>query len=244
MADFHYVRPDEMFTLDGTVTGGADTNYQDEWLVDGRPGRPVRGTSGTVSWTITNPSKTCSLAAVCNHNVDASRSITLSGGLSMTLTGPALQANSIPLNPWGTVSESSISTQTIAISSNSVPVVIGEFVVGKKRSLERTLRVKPTFSQRYLVTSHEAEFDSLMPYDKAIVARELTGEVIVTDAGLADIQAWVDSTRGGSKLTLIVPDADVQDAWLVTITEFSYQPDANNVNFVSLGFREFPRSRW
>lgn len=244
MADFHFIRPDEMFTLNATVTGGADTNYLDDWLCDGRPGRPVRATDGSPTWMITNTAKTVSLLAVCNHNIDAAETITITGDISTTLTGPALPANGIPLNPWVAVSETSTDELTLAIVGNSVDVIIGEFVAGKKRTLERSLRIRPTFTQSYGVLAHGAEFDSLLPYDKAVVARTLSGTVIVTDSGLADIQAWVDSTRGGARATLIVPDADVQDAWLVTITEFSYQPDAANVNLVSLAFQEYPRSRW
>lgn len=243
MQDFHYVRPDEMWSLDGAVSGGADTSYLDDWLVDGRPGRPVRATSGSPSWTVTNPSKDVGLIAVCNHNVDAGRTINITGGLTTSLTGPTLPASGIPLNPWVSVSETSVSTLTLAISSNSVPVFIGEFVAGKKRTLERSLIKEARFEQVYQTVRHGAEFDSLMPHDKGLVSRRLNGMLLLTSSGFDDVQAWVDSTRGGSRQTLIVPDTAKQDAWLVEIVEFSYVRQAALYR-VSIAFQEYPRSRW
>lgn len=244
MADFYYVRSDEQFTLYGAVSGGADTNYLDDWLVDGRPGRPARAASGSQTWTITNTAKNVSIVAICNHNVDAARTITIGGDISASTAGPALQAHAIPLNPWVSVALTSVSSMTVGVSSNSVPLVIGEVIAGTRRTLERQLLTRPSFTPSYRVLEHASEFDSLMPYDKGLTSRTLQGRVIVTDSGLADIVAWFDSTRGGARPTLIVPDSTVQDAWVVKFTGFSFEPDKANVNHVELAFEEFPRSRW
>ncbi len=242
--DFLFVRSDEMF-VGCAVSGGADTSYVDESLTDGRPGRPTRATNGSPSWTIVNGSAvTSSFVGVFNHNIDAARSITFGGDISKVIVGPTLPANGIPLNPFGTFSPTAATSVTLAISSNSATVVIGEVVIGKYRTLERNLSVRPSFNQKYQTVALDSEFDSLMPYDKGVISRSLSGSVILTDCGLADVQAWVDSTKGGSLMTVIVPLSNVQDAWAVKITDFSYQPSSANRNEVSLAFQEFPRIRW
>jgi hypothetical protein len=240
MADFHYVRPDEMFSLFASVSGSADASYNANWLCDGRPGRPVRASSGA-SWWISNSAKTVSLVALCNHNVPAGGSITVGGDLSAALTGPAMPADGIPVNPWAQTTPTSVSALTVAISGN---VTVGEFVAGTLRTLERQLFRGATFTPHYDTLQHEAEFNSLVPYDKALAWRTLEGETIVSDSGLADIRAWYDSTRGGVRPTLIIPISTVQDAWLVKFTGFSASPQKANINEVSLAFEEWPRSRW
>lgn len=242
--DFYYVCPDEMFTTGGAVSGGADTNYLDEWLVDGRNGRPVRATNGSPAWTVTNPAKSVSILAVCNHNVDAARAIAITGDITAGLTGPALPRNGIPLNPWVAVSPTSTSSLTLTIASNTVAVIIGEFIAGLKRTLERNLRNRPKFSSRYLTVEDDSEFSSLLGYDKALVSRRLEGDIVLTDAGLADMQGWWDSTRGNTRLSGIVPNSNLQDFWAVKFKEFTWEPDKENLNFVHVVFDECPRSRW
>ena len=64
---FYYCRPDEWFTLNATVTGGAEDSYLEAWLCDGRPGFPIRATSGSPSWAISNTAKEVGILAVCTH---------------------------------------------------------------------------------------------------------------------------------------------------------------------------------
>lgn len=244
-SDFYYVRSDQMPTIGGSVSGGADTGYLDEWLVDGRPGRPARAATGSQTWTITISSSTVGIAAICNHNIDAARTITLGGGISASTSGPTLPANGIPLNPWVTFGPTgSVTSITVAVSSNTNPLIIGEFVCGTRSTLERSLRPGASITTEYDVVRHDAEFNSLMPYDKGIVRRTLRGGNIYTDSGLAAILDWYDSTRGGTKPTLIVPYSTVQDAWLVEMKPPQYQHLSNNRNEVSFEFVEYPRSRW
>jgi hypothetical protein len=244
-ADFYYVRPDEAYAIGGAVSGGTETSYDEDWLVDGRPGRPARAATGSETWTIVGTAAAVGIVAVCNHNIDAAKTITMGGDLSTTLTGPAVPSNGIRLNPWVSFTEvAGVDSVTIDIASNTNAIIIGELVMGKRRTLERSLSPRPSFGQKYQTVDIDSEFDSLMPYDKGVIARTLSGSVVLTDSGLADVQAWVDSTKGGSLPTLIVPLSTVQDAWLVKITEFSYQPSSKNRNEVSLAFQEYPRSRW
>lgn len=244
VGDFLYVRPDQSFTLNAAVSGGADTSYTDEWLCDGRPGRPVRATSGSITWTVTNTATTVSLVAVVNHNIDAARTITIGGDISTTMSGPAAQPNGLNLNPWASVTPTSCTSVTVAVSSNSAAVIIGEFVAGTKSTLERNIGAAPDITPFHRVVSHDAEFDSLLSYNKSIGGRVLSGDIVLTNSGLSAVKAWWESTRGNSRLSLIVPDSNVQDAWMVKFTEFRYRPNSVNTNLVSLGFEEIPRTAW
>jgi hypothetical protein len=58
------------------------------------------------------------------------------------------------------------------------------------------------------------------------------------------LQAWYRSQRGWSKPSVIVPDASVNDAWIVTVRSFRYRKLDNNLHEVALEFVEYPRSRW
>jgi hypothetical protein len=244
--DFYWVQPNEMFR-GGTVTGGAATSYTDEALVDGKPGVPTRATNGSPSWTIgQSPAVSVSLVAVCNHTIDAARNITFGGDITKVLVGPPLPSNGIRLNPWGTLSAVSATSVTLAITSNTTDVIIGEVIIGTRRTLERNLAVRPSFGAgNHGTVQHESEFDSLMGYDKGFVARPLSGTVVLSDTGLAAVLDWYDSTRGNTLPSLIVPNSNVQDAWLVKFASPpQYQPGNKNVNDVTLSFIEFPRSRW
>ena len=66
---FYYVRPDELASLNAAVTtsaGATDADYTDDWVADGRPGRPAKSTTGTVTWSLTFSSAEVGLVAVCN----------------------------------------------------------------------------------------------------------------------------------------------------------------------------------
>lgn len=246
VGSFLYLRPDELFTTpSGSVSGGAESTYDDDWLIDWRPGRPLRYTNGSPTWTVTGAAKQVSMVGWVNHNTDAARTITIGGDISVTMAGPAARANGINYNPWASVTPTSCTSVTAAISSNSSAVVVGQFVAGLKRTLERNLRVRPKFGFRHhTVSLGDAEYSSLNDYDKAIQDRTLKGDVVLSDSGLADVIAWWESTYGGARITYIVPDSNVQDLRAVKITEFGYEPGKNNRNYVSLAFEEVPRSRF
>lgn len=241
--EFYYVRPDEM-VRDWTVTGGADTTYLDEWLFDGRPGRPTRAADVNPSWVASGSPTAVTLLAVINHTVTPGNGIVFGGQLSASLAAPALGAHGIALNPWTLVDSTLCSSVTVAVTSNAGPVIIGEVVMGRARTLERHLRQRPVFTHRYPVVREEAEFDSLLPYDKGLVSRQLRGELSLSDAGLAEFQAWWESTKGGSLMSLIVPDPTKPDALAVRMQDFAFEAGAPGRHRLTVVFDEFPRSRW
>jgi hypothetical protein len=249
VSNFYYVRPDESF-YGGTASGGTiATDFNRNWLVDGRPGRPAKATTTGMAWTVLPAASVanCGLVAVCNHNLDAAIVIAVTGGLAGNITVPTHPADGIPLNPFTLFTPATVSTLTLTASGNSVAVVVGEIYAGRYRTLERQIRLESSHAPIDPL-EWEGEFGSVPPYDAGIAARTLRGTTYVTAAGLADIQAWYESTRRGTRPTLIVPDSLTNDAWLVT---FSYRyapikaPDGSTHLYrVELEFVEVPRTRW
>ena len=240
-----FMAPDDIMTLYGTVSGGAATGYEDDWLVDGKPGRPAKTTTSTPPWVITGPtSKTVSLVVVANHNIDAGKTIAITGGVSVNLTGPAARGNGIPVNPWAIVqSPASTNTITVTISGNSVALIVGEVLAGTLSDVDKGLLMGAT--TEYLSGSDRtgSSLASLMPYDEGVVQRSISGTVIGPQATMDALEGWWEATRGDSRPSVLIPYEDLNDAWVGHLTNFRAQT-VSNLWRITFTFVEFPRSRW
>jgi hypothetical protein len=241
---FLYVRPDEAWSLSGTVTttaGATDSDYTDDWIVDGRVGRPARSTTGTVTWSIAASSGEVGLVAVCNCNSDVNA--TIGGGVSGTVTAGALQPNGIRLNGFQTFTPANITTLTVGFSGAADDVVLGELIAGKYRTIRA-----PRFDSDWEIDDYrlnvDAEFGSINPHDRGLESRKITGFNFYTTADRDLILAWYRAQRAASKPSLIVPDSDVNDAWVVQLLTPKYQRAGADSWRVELTFVESPRSRW
>jgi hypothetical protein len=241
---FFYSRPDEAF-VGGTGTGAVDAGFDANWLVDGKPGRPVKKTGGAASWTVSGTARTVGIVAVINHNLSAGSSIQVIGPVSATLTVPTTPGDGIQLNPYAAVTPGSTTAFSIGVSGTNP--VIGEFWAGQRRQLERSIRLEATFDVAPQV-EWAGEFTSIPPYDMGITWRILRGQTYCGATGKLDIDAWWTSTRRGVLPTLIVPRSEINDAWLVT---FSYSatplklPSTDDELWrIDFEFTELPRSRW
>lgn len=228
----------------GSATGTVDADFDADWIVDGNPGRPVSAAAG-LSLNVTAPaSRTVSILSIINHNISGSVGIT--GGVTATIPAATLNKDDIYLNPW--VQISPVSASTLTLTAAGTPAVIGELFAGKLRMLERQLLTEPEFD---LSDPFEWEGSAMPPYDPGISdTRRLVGETIVTGTGLADIHAWYQSTRRGTRPSLIVPIDTVNDAWLVTFN-YTWRPvyilqgsPEVSLHRVAFEFVEIPRVRW
>lgn len=242
---FSYVRPDEMPSLSATVTttvGATEADYTDDWLVDGRSGRPARATSGTVTWSCAFTSAEVGCIAVCNHNIDAARTISITGGFTTSLVGPALPADGIPLNPVIYPAATTIAVLAVGVAGNTAAVIIGEFVFGKLRTC-----IAVRYGSDYDELPHDGNPPrgiSVQPFDEGLDGRTFSGVQLYTTAELAELIAWRKSQRGGSKPSLLIPDVSVQDAWLGELKPLRYRQVASGVWEVTFTFVEYPRVRW
>lgn len=241
---FRYSRPDESF-VGGSASGSVDTDFTANSLVNGAPGDPVKKTGG-LSMTATGlASISVGVVAAINTNA-AAGSITIGGGVTATITVPALGAtNAVPLNPYALVTPVSASSVTVATSGS----VMGELWVGTIRTLERGLMVEADLGNADNF-EWEGDFGSIPPNDNGVEWRTLSGTAVVSETGLADIQAWYRSTRRGTLPSLIIPFDGVNDAWLVTftysvaITWKHPSGGTGSIYKVRFDFKEMPRSRW
>lgn len=242
----YYCRSDELWSLGGAVAdtvGATDSDYTNEWLADARYGRPAKATTGTVTWTISNTSGTVNFVSVMHHNIDAGRSITVGGTIaaSMAVPSPA-RPHRIPRNPFASIAvNSAVSTMSIAIASNTSPVV-GKAFAGYLRAFPR---------QGFLVDglSDESRGRSVTPgflqtYDDGYSApRAWGGTVRCSDAQADDMVALFESQKGGSLPAILIPNIGIQDTRAVYF-------EAPRLRREGLLWRaevsavEYPQARW
>jgi hypothetical protein len=244
-----YVRGDESLLFE-PVSGTVDATYDEDWLTDGRPNFPVR-TTGNLSLTVT-PGATLTgvdVIAIHHHAVKQAATITLSGSVSSTIPTAAWPPDDIPKNWFRKLTTPvSVSSLGLAVTGNTDPVIIGGLFAGKSRTLEEFLMLGRTVDPGQPFR-WEGEYGTVPPYDSGNgPQRRMTGQAYLTDAGLDDVEAWYLSTRSGTIPTLIIPEDDVNDAWLVTF-HYTAQDFANaerpNARYsVNFEFAEIPRVRW
>lgn len=243
-----YMRPDEMLTA-GTVStsvGVTDASYDDDWLIDRRPGRPAMASSGSVAWAVTaaaSLSVNCAVAA--NHSVEPGRMIAFTGGVACSLVGPALQTNSITLNAWNSLTPAVAGTFTVTVTSNPSRVAIGEAFCGTLRDLGRHLQQQSAaFDVFPVAVRAPSVFGSVPDVDQGIIARRLAGTIRANSEVAHNVRQWFDSTCGGTRPTVIIPDPTLNDAWVVKFLQLRATPISYRHWALDLLFEEFPRMRY
>jgi hypothetical protein len=243
---FLYVPANKQVSLYAGVSAVIDSDYTDDWLCDGLPGRPIRSTNTSLSATITPlAAGTCSIAAIINHNVSVNA--TLGADLSGTITAGAIGKNGIYLNPYLTFSPvAGVDSITLTIASNGATVVIGEFIAGEYTSLTLPFYRDHSFKQMDYARAVDMDLSSVRPYDPGLVSRtwSATWPALTTAEKNALLDAY-DAQKGKTQPTLVVPDTSVNDAWACFLTAPQWKPsDVPNRWEVSCALEEIPRSRW
>lgn len=258
MSETLYVRPDKNWALFGNVsTGGAtDPDHQLSWLVDGRPGFPLRITGGTAAIQITKAAAGVNVVAICHHLLDPLLSVALSGDITDALIIPAYPPNGVPYNAWKRVSAGSppsVNDLTLTITGNSGDILIGEVIAGEALVLDPSLQIESArFGvRRYLGASSGNELSGIPPYSEGARSRPLSGSQHYDTATLQAILDWFDSQDAYPypvPSLLMVDSDDPNDARLVTLQEPRYSqvgPEGSDVQWlVELEFTEYPRTRW
>lgn len=246
--EFRYMRYDELWSHSTGASVSAvatDTDYSASWAADGRPGRPYRSSTGTFSITIQATCGEVGAIVVANHNLDPLKLIT---AFSTSFTAPSeTPPDGIPVNPvyFRTPANTTVLTIASTSSANSANPVIGEIFAGKYRTLTRGMRLADAeFTESAFSVDPESEFASIQPYDKGLAQRTLSGSAVVSSSEWADLRDWFRSQRGFSRPSVIIPDSGVNDAWVVTFTNFRYRKLDASLYEVDLSFTEYPRSRW
>lgn len=243
--DLYYCRPDENRLYGATVTtsvGTTDTTYLDEWLCDGRGGRPVKATSGTVTWSATFSSAEVGIVAVCSTNSDVNA--TIGGTVSGTVTAGSVQPNGIRLNGFLAPTPATGTTLTVGFSGAAAAVVVGEVIAGKRRTLTRPVYTGDDTEVDDHTPNRPMDQMFIPPYDDGMVQRTWSATFIVTTTERDNIVEWYLAQRGGNRPSLVVPDPSVNDAWLCFLQKPSFRPVSGRLWSVVLTIVEVPRVRW
>lgn len=241
---FYYLAPKDMVTLEAAVVGTVDAAHQANWLCDGRVNRPVKGTSGTTSWSITAASGSVNFVAAANVNLDDGETIDVSGGVTATLTVDK-RADEVRYNPWALITPTVVNPAPIVVdvTGNSVDVKMGEFFAGLARELDRGTKPGGERTKEYRAVQPE-RWSSIPGYRPKQDRYRISWEVTVTKTQFDEIVAWEESTYWGTLPSVIVPDIAVNDCYVVQFLGFSYRKQAPGVYDVTLNFLEFPRTQW
>lgn len=237
-----FIQPSKMCTYGATVTGTVETGYVANSLCDGDPHNPVRTTSTGASFNSSGTSTAgVNGVVLANTNLDGAKNVTISGGVSGTLVTPTVPGDGIPLNGWKEVTPATTGSVNISVSGNSVTVVLGELIAGVLETIG-LLPGSDLHPEDYRVAG-----DSVIRrvgYDMGYTGRTLEAQMILTAADKDKIVAWYDATRQGSRPSVLIPDENVNDAWLVIFTNLDVRPWENDNFQVSATWAELTRVRW
>lgn len=228
-----------------TTAGTTDSAYTDDWLIDDRPNRPAKATNGTATWSIASSSGSISGIAICNHNIEAARAITIGGGITATGSGPNVRKNSIPYNAWIPLPAiaSGVTGFSVGVASNPSALVIGEVVAGLMQTFPGGGLLARGLGGRNRRFGAGASALSVPAYDTGEAGRSWSSSVLATRAELDTVMGWFEAQRNESRCSLFIPSDSDNDAWLVYLAEPEWTYEGSRYR-VSLSMDEIPRVRW
>jgi hypothetical protein len=246
VANFLLLPAHKNLALNGSASATVDTDYDANWLVDGRPGRPARGTGGSFSATITNASSgNVNFVALVNHNLTSS--VTVGGGVSGTITAPTTQQNGIPLNGFVSITlAAGVSSFTLSGSTSAAAWVVGGAYAGEATSLILPIYTSDEIDEDDLPRPIEMDLASIPPYDPGLHRRTWSGTwPALTTAERDSLIGALHAQRARTRPTVVARTTDTNDAMCGFITQLSHRPsEAPLRHEVSMTFEEIPRVRW
>lgn len=265
MQNFIFQRSTDNVAPNATVavnSGTEDSAYPAANIKDLNPAKPAQLTTTTGSWTFNFSSpQQVDLLAIVMHNLTAGLNVRLQANttsswgappLSLAITIPTYREDEFPYNPWLDVasiipvaaSRTYAWWRLVVVGTNGAPVKIGEVWLGAtKRNLIRNIKWGSTRSEERPGVVHMTDHLVRPKYDFGVLRRSVVVEIENTDLSLEDVLAWGRSCRWAMRPTLIVPNPDVNDAWMVNFktTEQSFQRTLKNYNMIELALEETSR---
>jgi hypothetical protein len=236
MGAFLYTRPDQNVAPNATITtSGVVSDYPVAGLVDSNPGVPSK-LSGTSGWWVMDfgGAQRVDLVALVMTNLDPglanvrvqAHTANSWGAPSMdvAVTIPARRLDGTPTNvPVVLIGRSGYSASGYRYwrlnfaTANSVGISIGEFpMYATYGLLPYGLAPGAVRASRRRRVKHETDGGELLAYDLGVTQRSVRGEVQFKDTAKADVDAWLEASKGDLRPFLVVPNTDVADAWWVT----------------------------
>lgn len=251
-----YIPADQWWHLFGTVTpaGDLDEGHQAAWAVDGKPGIPIRlnATSGSFGLTkaVDNAVAGVNVLALAHSNFREGLVATITGDLSGSIVMPAWGRNKVPYTPYTLIDEAAASAIDVALATNDVDLILGEFLAGRALALPDSIRVEGSqFANPAYFEALANPLVSVPAYSDHARGRIARGTQYYDQAGLDAILDWYDSQDAEAyriPSALILNPADALDFRLGFLSEPTFsqvEPDPPRY-LVSIEFVELPRPQW
>lgn len=245
---FLFVSPANQVSLYAGVSATVDSDYTDDWLCDGRPLRPIRGTSTSFSATVTPlAAGAVDFLGVSHHNLSVG--CVFGGDVTGTVSAGALDGDGIRLNGFTTISPvAGVDSVTVSVTSNGATVIIGEIFFGSATTIRGPFYRDFSVEVRDHAREPDNDLSDVTAYDDGSEGGRTFSATwpAITTAEKDSLIACFKAQRNKTRPTLIVPDSTINDLWVGYIQSVKVKPDDAVAGRweVSLTFHEIPRRRW
>lgn len=179
-------------------------------LVDGSLSQPCRFAFGTLTITITTASVTPNIFGVLNHNIDPGRVIGITNNAGLNRGFSVRDPNCwIDLRGFPTTA----TTWVLAISSNSVPISIGEIVIATGTEFNGTIAAPFTEDIVYPGYRDRTEYHKLYLSASGAMIRRLPLGLRITRTQWAALDTMWDEVGTTDGRMVVVPSTRVNDIW-------------------------------
>ena len=214
------------------------------------PSRPAKLTTLSGSWLITFPSSVTLVgAALIYHNLDAGLDVSLdpTAGTPIDFTIPAAWENGWWPSPWMEFAAQSATTWTLSINAaNSVAPQVGRLLLyesGGIQTFSTDVRFGEVEAEDQGQIEHVTEAGVETLYELWGPRRSFSGDLGLLDSEATELQTLYRTARNRIQPWLLIPDAAVNDAWLVRFDNTNWERTRSNPNFNSFPFRVTELSR-
>jgi hypothetical protein len=229
----------------GSVTGTVDLTYDPDWILDRRPGYPVRRTTGDLSLAMTfagSPAADADVFCIHHHAIQHGATITLTGDVSTTIPTATWPADRIPRNWYRRLDPAvPVDALTLTVTGNSGPDIIGGFIAGESYLFADDLLINRLYDPNKPFP-WEGEFGLIRVYPTGVARpRRLSGSMIMGDADYAALVEWDLAASADGDASLIIPSDSVNDAWLA---QFQFTETFDTAwHYITIEIVEIPRLR-
>lgn len=241
-------------------SGTEDPDYPAANLNNQILAMPAKLTTTTGAWVFTFAAQQrIDLVAIPHHNLTAGLEVRIQGNatdnwgspsLNTTITIPAYRGDGFPPGAWKDLTGVSGYTtagyqywRLVVVGVNAAAVAISElFLISQKRTMNPNISWGVRMTEERPIIENRSDFGVSTIYDLGVTFRKLAGDMDTTDAGRDLIRTLFQDCRGRARQFFLVPDEDVNDAWIVRWANgFDPTLQITNRNTIPLAFDEVSR---
>lgn len=224
------------------------------------PSRPAKLTQGEGWWKFDlGSAQTVYGAALLYHSLDETLQMTLQGHTSDDFTSPSFEQDfdphvhhddGWPVSPWMAFDAGETYRYWRIVlagsPSNSVDLQVGRLWLqggAPFRQIETDVRYGGVLEEEHGLVEHGTELGVETIYDLGGKRRAFSGELGYRDDEAASLIRLARSAHSRVRPWLLIPDEDVNDAWIVRFQENKWAQTLENPNFSTFPFRVRELSR-